>query len=113
MGRLLTYDPKRRLDANTSLEHKWFSESPLPVDPSMFPTWPARSEQPARKHNSPKPPSGGKAYAKLMVSPPSPPPSTLPLFEKKEFCFKSFASDLARFPGSCWVPLTSLALDKI
>ena len=48
---------------------KYFQESPVPVDPSMFPTWPAKSEQPRRTHgNSPKPPSGGKAFSKLLVS---------------------------------------------
>lgn len=67
LNRLLTYDPKKRIDAKTALEHKWFVESPLPTDPGMFPTWPARSEQPGRRHNSPKPPSGGKAFAKLMA----------------------------------------------
>lgn len=67
LNRFLTYDPQRRSDAKTALEHKYFLESPLPVDPSMFPTWPARSEQTGRKHaSSPKPPSGGKAYAMLM-----------------------------------------------
>nr|KAG5710065.1 hypothetical protein BaRGS_030141 [Batillaria attramentaria] len=67
LNRFLTYDPKHRIDAKTALEHKYFTESPLPVDPSMFPTWPARSEQAGRKHvSSPKPPSGGKAYAMLM-----------------------------------------------
>ena len=36
----------------------------------MFPTWPAKSEMSrGRSHgNSPKPPSGGKAYSKLVVS---------------------------------------------
>lgn len=67
--RFLCYDPHRRITAEEALKHKYFSESPLPVDPSMFPTWPARSEQPRRAHgNTPKPPSGGKAYAKLLVS---------------------------------------------
>ncbi|XP_025081014.1 cyclin-dependent kinase 11B-like isoform X2 [Pomacea canaliculata] len=67
LNRFLTYDPKKRIDAKTALEHKYFAESPLPVDPSMFPTWPARSEQTRGKHvSSPKPPSGGKAFAKLM-----------------------------------------------
>ena len=51
-----------------ALKHEYFVESPLPVDPSMFPTWPAKSEQPRRTHgNSPKPPSGGKAFSKLLV----------------------------------------------
>ncbi|XP_076451707.1 cyclin-dependent kinase 11B-like [Babylonia areolata] len=67
LNRLLTYDPTKRIDAKSAVDHEWFSESPLPTDPSMFPTWPARSEQPGRRHNSPKPPSGGKAYAKLMA----------------------------------------------
>ena len=66
--RLLTYDPKRRIDARTAMDHIWYSESPKPVDPSMFPTWPARSEQVGRRHVlSPRPPSGGKAFAKMMV----------------------------------------------
>ena len=36
-------------------------ESPLPVDPSMFPTWPAKSEKMRRKsrEKSPTPPIGG------------------------------------------------------
>ncbi|KAK2172916.1 hypothetical protein NP493_918g00000 [Ridgeia piscesae] len=67
MNRFLTYNPDRRITAEEALKHEYFRESPLPIDPSMFPTWPAKSEQPARVHgNTPKPPSGGKAYAKLM-----------------------------------------------
>ena len=65
--RFLTYDPTRRRTAEESLKHKFFSESPLPIDPSMFPTWPAKSEQPRKHTSSPKPPSGGKAYSKLLV----------------------------------------------
>ena len=36
-------------------------ESPQPVDPSMFPTWPAKSEKMRRKsrEKSPTPPMGG------------------------------------------------------
>lgn len=40
----------------------------MPVDPSMFPTWPAKSELGHRKAHSPKPPSGGKQFAKQLVS---------------------------------------------
>jgi hypothetical protein len=65
---LLAYDPKRRNTAEKALHDKFFKESPLPVDPSMFPTWPAKSEQPRKHTSSPKPPSGGKAYSKLLVS---------------------------------------------
>ena len=69
--RFLTYNPSRRVTAEEACRYEFFTESPLPVDPSMFPTWPAKSEQSraTRSHgNSPKPPSGGKAYAKLLVS---------------------------------------------
>ncbi|XP_061196686.1 cyclin-dependent kinase 11B-like [Saccostrea echinata] len=66
LNRFLTYDPTKRITAEDSLKHKFFSESPLPVDPSMFPTWPAKSEQPRKHTSSPKPPSGGKAYSKLL-----------------------------------------------
>ena len=64
------YNPSKRVTAEDGCRHDFFTESPLPVDPSMFPTWPAKSEQSraSRSHgNSPKPPSGGKAYAKLLV----------------------------------------------
>jgi len=69
--RFLTYNPSRRITAEDGCRHDFFTEAPLPVDPSMFPTWPAKSEQSraSRSHgNSPKPPSGGKAYAKLLVA---------------------------------------------
>ncbi|XP_067613508.1 serine/threonine-protein kinase PITSLRE isoform X2 [Eurosta solidaginis] len=64
---LLTYDPKKRLTADTALKHSYFSEIPLPIDPSMFPTWPAKSELGARKAltSSPKPPSGGSQFKQL------------------------------------------------
>ena len=63
---ILTYNPERRISAEMALKHEYFLESPVPVDPSMFPTWPAKSEQPRRTHgNSPKPPSGGKAFSKV------------------------------------------------
>ncbi|XP_022240679.1 cyclin-dependent kinase 11B-like [Limulus polyphemus] len=58
MNRFLTYCPKRRITAEEALKHEYFKETPLPVDPSMFPTWPAKSEQLHRKAHSPKPPSG-------------------------------------------------------
>jgi len=64
------YNPSKRVTAEDGCRHDFFTESTLPVDPSMFPTWPAKSEQSraSRSHgNSPKPPSGGKAYAKLLV----------------------------------------------
>lgn len=36
---LLTYDPKQRLTAEAALKHSYFKELPLPIDPSMFPTY--------------------------------------------------------------------------
>ncbi|RWS29291.1 cyclin-dependent kinase 11-like protein [Leptotrombidium deliense] len=71
INRLLTYCPVRRISAEDALKHEYFKETPLPVDPSMFPTWPAKSEQGAnihtRKAQSPKAPSGGKQFAKQMA----------------------------------------------
>lgn len=66
--RFLTYFPGRRITAEEALRHEFFKETPVPVDPSMFPTWPAKSELGHRKAHSPKPPSGGKQFAKQLVS---------------------------------------------
>lgn len=64
---LLTYDPKQRLTAEQALRSNYFKEIPLPIDPAMLPTWPAKSELGARKAlaASPKPPSGGSQFKKL------------------------------------------------
>ncbi|CAG2102913.1 unnamed protein product [Medioppia subpectinata] len=71
LNRFLTYCPSRRITAEEALKHEFFNESPLPIDPSMFPTWPAKSEQSGnsqpRKAHSPKPPSGGKQFAKQLA----------------------------------------------
>lgn len=65
---LLTYDPKQRLTAETALKHNYFKEIPLPIDPAMFPTWPAKSEVGWKRAmaTSPKPPSGGMQFKKLV-----------------------------------------------
>lgn len=71
LNKLLCYDPAKRITAAESVEHPWFKEGPLPVDPSMFPTWPAKSEMnanPKKKIKSPTPPSGGGAADKLENS---------------------------------------------
>ncbi|XP_055372938.1 serine/threonine-protein kinase PITSLRE isoform X2 [Condylostylus longicornis] len=64
---LLTYDPKQRLTAEQALRHAYFKEIPLAIDPSMFPTWPAKSELGKAKAlaSSPKPPSGGSQFKQL------------------------------------------------
>ncbi|KAL8198451.1 UNVERIFIED_CONTAM: Cyclin-dependent kinase 11B [Gekko kuhli] len=45
MNKFLTYYPGKRINAEDGLKHEYFRETPLPIDPSMFPTWPAKSEQ--------------------------------------------------------------------
>lgn len=61
--RFLTYDPTQRVPAEDALKHAYFTETPTAIDPSMFPTWPAKSEFGIRTANqSPKPPSGGKEF---------------------------------------------------
>ena len=67
---LLTYDPKQRLTAEMALKHSYFKEMPLPIDPAMFPTWPAKSEVGWKRAlvTSPKPPSGGMQFKKLVCS---------------------------------------------
>ncbi|EPQ06108.1 Cyclin-dependent kinase 11 [Myotis brandtii] len=66
MNKFLTYFPGRRVSAEDSLKHKYFHETPLPIDPSMFPTWSAKSEQQRVKcGTSPRPPEGGLGYRQL------------------------------------------------
>ncbi|KAF4527021.1 hypothetical protein B566_EDAN001569 [Ephemera danica] len=66
MSKFLTFDPAQRVTAEDALKHDYFREPPLPIDPAMFPTWPAKSEMGHRKAQaSPKPPSGGREYKQL------------------------------------------------
>ncbi|KAJ3073134.1 hypothetical protein HDU98_002170 [Podochytrium sp. JEL0797] len=53
MQKLLTYDPKQRITAAEALKHPYFSESPAPKDPSLFPTFPSKGAGEKRKPNSP------------------------------------------------------------
>ncbi|XP_041976856.1 cyclin-dependent kinase 11B isoform X2 [Aricia agestis] len=62
---LLTYNPARRLTAEAALDHEYFKEHPVAIDPAMFPTWPAKSEGNKRSTHSPRPPAGGAAYAQF------------------------------------------------
>lgn len=41
-NRLLALCPEKRITANNALEHRFFTEAPLPIDPSLFPTWPSK-----------------------------------------------------------------------
>ncbi|XP_072162606.1 cyclin-dependent kinase 11B [Bemisia tabaci] len=61
----LTYDPNQRISADAALKSNYFKELPKAIDPSMFPTWPAKSEMGHRKAASPKPPSGGQMYKNM------------------------------------------------
>uniref|UniRef100_A0A8C0G0N2 cyclin-dependent kinase n=3 Tax=Chelonoidis abingdonii TaxID=106734 RepID=A0A8C0G0N2_CHEAB len=66
MNKFLTYYPGRRITAEDGLKHEYFRETPLPIDPSMFPTWPAKSEQQrVKRGTSPRPPEGGLGYSQL------------------------------------------------
>lgn len=68
LRQFLSYDPKQRISCDAALRHQYFDETPLAIDPSMFPTWPAKSEQgpgAGKKASSPKPPSGGGAFKKI------------------------------------------------
>ncbi|XP_076815483.1 uncharacterized protein LOC143461600 isoform X2 [Clavelina lepadiformis] len=70
LNRFLTYCPEKRISAFKALQHEWFTETPKPVEPSMFPTWPAKSEQARVKRKTdvktPKAPEGAMGYNKLL-----------------------------------------------
>lgn len=75
LNRFLTYDPKKRITAEDALAHEYFKETPLPVDPSMFPTWPAKSELAAlkkdkTKEKSPSAPEGGAFLSQVKEDDP-------------------------------------------
>ncbi|XP_076859210.1 cyclin-dependent kinase 11B isoform X2 [Brachyhypopomus gauderio] len=66
MNKFLTYCPSKRISADEALKHEYFRETPLPIEPSMFPTWPAKSEQQrVKRGTSPRPPEGGLGYSQL------------------------------------------------
>ncbi|XP_019367252.1 PREDICTED: cyclin-dependent kinase 11A isoform X3 [Crocodylus porosus] len=66
MNKFLTYYPGRRITAEDGLKHEYFRETPLPIEPAMFPTWPAKSEQQrVKRGTSPRPPEGGLGYSQL------------------------------------------------
>uniref|UniRef100_A0A8C9X003 cyclin-dependent kinase n=1 Tax=Sander lucioperca TaxID=283035 RepID=A0A8C9X003_SANLU len=66
MNKFLTYCPSKRILSDEGLKHEYFRETPLPIEPSMFPTWPAKSEQQrVKRGTSPRPPEGGLGYSHL------------------------------------------------
>lgn len=70
INKFLTYDPERRITAESALKHEYFQESPLPIESSMLQTWPAKSEGLGKKltqDSEPRAPSAGKMYEKLLT----------------------------------------------
>ncbi|XP_018014773.1 cyclin-dependent kinase 11B isoform X2 [Hyalella azteca] len=72
MNKFLTYDPQKRITSHEALQHDYFhAEPPAPIPPAMFPTWPAKSENPngiaavEDPNRPPNPPSGGKNFKDL------------------------------------------------
>ncbi|KAF7253008.1 hypothetical protein EG68_09090 [Paragonimus skrjabini miyazakii] len=65
LNSFLTYCPDKRVTAEKALNHAYFNERPRAIHPSMFPSWPAKSEGAvsSRKMVSPRPPAGGGALA--------------------------------------------------
>ena len=39
LGRLLTYDPSKRITAEKALQHAWFAEQPQPTEEDRMPRW--------------------------------------------------------------------------
>src|SRR5689334_4088879 len=71
LNRLLTYASDRRITAEDALKHDWFNETPMHIEPAMFPTWPAKSEGSVARNKAPldsepRAPSPGKMFEKLL-----------------------------------------------
>lgn len=45
LSKFFIYDPEKRITAAEALEHPYFKELPLPKDPDMMPTWPAKESK--------------------------------------------------------------------
>ncbi|KAI8334724.1 Pkinase-domain-containing protein [Chlamydoabsidia padenii] len=56
MMKLLCYDPEQRITAEQALKHPYFSESPLPKDPALFPSWPSKGSGEKKRVYSPSAP---------------------------------------------------------
>uniref|UniRef100_A0A2H1VNQ2 SFRICE_039234 n=1 Tax=Spodoptera frugiperda TaxID=7108 RepID=A0A2H1VNQ2_SPOFR len=49
----LLYDPVERMTAAAALDHPYFKEQPVAIEPDMMPTWPAKSEDTPQLQLSP------------------------------------------------------------
>ncbi|KAJ1679283.1 hypothetical protein EV182_002368 [Spiromyces aspiralis] len=63
LSRLLKCDPSQRITAEEALRHPYFDEGPLPKDPLMFPTWPAKSSGDRGRQSRLRPEAGVFAQA--------------------------------------------------
>ena len=45
LGRMLTYDPSKRVTADKAARHAWFTEQPLPVSEDRMPRWAGRERR--------------------------------------------------------------------
>ncbi|KAG8785103.1 hypothetical protein FRB91_002434 [Serendipita sp. 411] len=63
LASMLVYDPEKRIAAEEALVHPYFSESPLPKHPDMFPSFPslAAGEKRRKPFESPRAPERAKA----------------------------------------------------
>jgi len=50
LNRMLTYDPEKRISAAEALEHPYWSETPLPKEPDMMPTFPSQADPSSSAH---------------------------------------------------------------
>ncbi|KAF8933901.1 hypothetical protein BGZ58_006052 [Dissophora ornata] len=62
MSKMLTYNPEKRITAEEALQHPYFTEAPPPKHPSMFPTWPSKSERTAKRNASPTAPQAAHGH---------------------------------------------------
>ncbi|KAG6471908.1 cyclin-dependent kinase G-2-like isoform X1 [Zingiber officinale] len=56
LNRLLTYNPDKRITAESALNHPWFQEVPLPKSKEFMPTFPAQHAQDRRQRRIMKSP---------------------------------------------------------
>jgi cell division cycle 2-like protein len=45
MRSFLCYNPEERITAEEAMKHPFFTEQPLPKDPSLFPSFPSKSNR--------------------------------------------------------------------
>jgi cell division cycle 2-like protein len=74
------YDPDKRITADAAMKSEWFDENPLPTPPSLFPTWPAKSER-------------GKIPPQSKAPPPSEPEPVVEMNEATKELYQQYNID--------------------